>query len=127
MKKQNKTTTKSPEANVVTETISVSERLKEALSHVEEVTKTKTQQQALERELKLQLGMLHRGRPVDMSSVRQERLHELEQKRAEGRLRLGRPKYTEAQRVQAESTKRIRAEKELIAIRSIASQMVSKV
>ncbi len=113
------------DVNVAENEVSVSDRLKQALSHIPEVTQTKTQQQELTRELKRQLGVLRRGRPVDMSSVRQERLAELESKREKGELKLGRPKYTEDQRVKADAEKAKRAEEEAKHIRQIAEQIIA--
>ena len=126
MKHTKTTVTQTPTSVTVTEgTTSVSDRLKEALFHTTEVTNTKTQQTALAREIKFQLGVLRRGRPVDFSSTRQERLAELDKKRAAGELKLGRPKCTETERVKAEQEKRKRAEKEAAQIRKIAEEMLA--
>jgi hypothetical protein len=45
-----------------------------------------------ELEMKKELGLLKRGRPVNENSERQKRLTELESKRNNGTLKLGRPK-----------------------------------
>jgi hypothetical protein len=42
--------------------------------------------------MKRELGLVKRGRPVNSNSERQKRLNELESKRNNGTLKLGRPK-----------------------------------
>lgn len=107
--------------------VSVNDRLKEAIAKApDDVIKTKTQQNLLERELKRQMGLLHKGRPIDMSSTRQQRLAELDEKRERGELKPGRPKYTEAERKQADLVKKQKAKEELKVIQELAKTMIEK-
>tara|TARA_R110001632_G_scaffold22857_1_gene65267 strand:+ start:121 stop:372 length:252 start_codon:yes stop_codon:yes gene_type:complete len=53
-----------------------------------------------ELEEKRKNGELKRGRPVNENSVRQIRLRELEEKRSNGTLKLGRPKMIKVDKVE---------------------------
>jgi hypothetical protein len=88
-----------------TSTETVIEKLEEGMPGRPIDLNSKRQQELLQREIKKQLGKLHKGRPIDPNSPRQLREKEKAEKRAAGLLKPGRPAYTEAEREEAEKIK----------------------
>lgn len=105
--------------------VMVAAALKEALTSAPDEFKSKAKQVSLERAIKAQLGMLHKGRPVSTDSARQRRLVELEEKRAAGQLKPGRPAYTEEQKAAADARKKEREALQAQRIKEMAAQMLA--
>lgn len=85
---------------------------------------SKRQQELLKRELKAQLGLLKKGRPVDPTSNRQKHITEINEKREKGLLKPGRPAYTEAERIEADKRKVEKDEARMADIRRMATELI---
>lgn len=120
MKKNNETVVSNNETIVSNENVVSTENV----ATVDFAKLNKTKQQMLINEIKRQKGLLKKGRPIDLNSVKQRREAELSVKREAGLLKQGRPAYSEAEKVLAEQRRKEKKEQEEKVYAELAKQMI---
>lgn len=117
--------TKQNKSKTVEPTTEMDNKIEQLVEQKADVS-TEREKSLLEREIKRQLGILRKGRPVDPNSTRQQRLAELEAKREAGELKLGRPAYTPEEKAAAEKARAQRDAEKEAEIKKLAKQMIAE-